>query len=335
MKRILNLALVAFMLPITAIFAQDVSINAATNPSSIAVSQTGVIEINICNTDPNPLDAPANRLRPTISVPASVEIVEVTNDDGTPLTGWTIQAQSGSSVRLLNQVALPNFECFNFNIVIRGVSETASGNIIASLGFQGPQTPGNQTGNDNAIAVIAVEAAQPVTLTSFEAYNEDLFINLHWSTTMETNSDRFEVERSNTGKNWQKIGTVKSHGESNVLRNYDLTDANPVNGTNYYRLKMIDKDATYEYSRIVSTVFSGEVASLYPNPAVDYFKITKSINVGKVKITDLTGREIAPSKYELQADNQVKVKSMSAGLYLVSVMGENGVTSVHKLVIGK
>ncbi len=106
---------------------------------------------------------------------------------------------------------------------------------------------------------ILVENPLPVTLTSFIATKEGQTAQLKWSTTEETNSDRFEIERSQNGKNWDLIGTQKSNGESTSLKNYTFSDVKPLNGENLYRLKMIDRDATYAYSRIQSLTFASDL----------------------------------------------------------------------------
>lgn len=225
-----------------------------------------------------------------------------------------------------------------FEIPVRAIQPRTS--TVLSVGTQVFNAGGSWVlhpdAPDKYTAIQVNDVNLPVVLTSFIASSESNHVTLTWSTTEETNSDRFEVERSATGKNWHKIGTVKAQGESNILRNYSLADVKPLSGTNYYRLKMIDRDATFTFSRIESTVFNSNIASVYPNPAVSYFKISRNENISSIKITDMTGREISPSKYELDSNNEVKVKApLNTGIYLVSVKDANGLESVHKLIIGQ
>jgi CshA-type fibril repeat protein len=137
--------------------AQDVSINIGNAPS-VALGSSTPILVSVCNEDPNPIDAPANKLRPQVSVPGNVIITGVTNTDGSPLTGWTILSQTTGTVRLLNQNPLPNGECFEFHVVVQGTVISGATNFNGTLGFQGPQTPGNNIANDNSISSIAVTA---------------------------------------------------------------------------------------------------------------------------------------------------------------------------------
>jgi len=153
---------------------------------------------------------------------------------------------------------------------------------------------------------------------------------------METNSDRFEVEKSLNGKNWNKIGSVASNGESNSLRNYSYVDTNPSNGENLYRLRMVDKDQTFAYSRIQGVKFAGlgeSDLSVYPNPTVDVLKIRDYSQVTKVSIFDMNGRAVLESG--ATATGEINVRNLTSGIYLVRVSRANGLTSSQKIVVGK
>ena len=80
--------------------------------------------------------------------------------------------------------------------------------------------------------------------------------------------DKYVVERSATGANFTTIGSVASRGNSAVEVTYNLFDATPLNGANYYRIKMLDKNGQFTYSRVVRVnLGSGKPAiSVYPNP---------------------------------------------------------------------
>jgi hypothetical protein len=182
----------------------------------------------------------------------------------------------------------------------------------------------------------------PVTLVSFTVKAtggsvENQTAVLNWSTTAETNSDRFEIEHSSEGKTWTVIGSTLAKGESSALVNYEFTHANPGEGENLYRLKMIDKDETYAYSRIRSVHFDLAVKiSMYPNPTSD--KITILINdlstVERIQIIDLTGRIVYDKAKQgtLNLDSLLDVKSLPAGVYVLRISGTNGLISLFKVV---
>jgi hypothetical protein len=187
----------------------------------------------------------------------------------------------------------------------------------------------------------------PVTLISFNVTKEGQTALLKWSTSAETNSDRFEIERSLNGKTWNKIGMVDSYGESTVLRDYQYVDYTPASGVpshggpshgeNLYRLKMVDKDATFAYSRIQSIKFDGNAPdlSIYPNPSTDKLNIRDYTNVKEMVISDLNGRLVYQSASFSQENGTVDIKNLAEGMYIVKLTRLNGKISTHKIVINK
>lgn len=111
----------------------------------------------------------------------------------------------------------------------------------------------------------------PVELSEFNvAYIPDEHvIDLHWITASEMNSDRFEVERSFDGINYEVIAVVKAQGTTTNETQYYTIDKDPKIGVNYYRLNQIDIDGGNRYSetRTVNILDDGyDILSFYPNP---------------------------------------------------------------------
>jgi hypothetical protein len=157
---------------------------------------------------------------------------------------------------------------------------------------------------------------------------------LNWNTTSEVNSNRFEIEHSTDGKGWEVLGSVQSNGETdNTLSKYSFTDIQPVNGENLYRLKMIDNDDTYAYSRIVSVIFESEILAMaYPNPAID--KLTISADdwnkVEKVQILNLSGTVIYESGNK--AGPEINVSDLTPGSYVLRIVHTSGIQKTQKFV---
>lgn len=76
----------------------------------------------------------------------------------------------------------------------------------------------------------------------------DLIVLLEWETATEVNNYGFDVEASNDNKNWNVIGFVDGHGNSNSPKSYSFVVKD---GSQYYRLKQIDTDGGFEYSDVV------------------------------------------------------------------------------------
>ncbi|MBO9611353.1 MAG: T9SS type A sorting domain-containing protein [Dyadobacter sp.] len=190
--------------------------------------------------------------------------------------------------------------------------------------------------NDDAASIYTrADLNLPVTLVSFNAAKEGGVVMLRWATTEETNSDYFEVQHSTNGKNWAKIGMVKSHGESTVLRNYDFTHQSPAGGQNLYRLKMVDKDLTFAYSAIRDVRLEGSesIAYVYPNPVVDRLFIKDSGTGAEVNIYDTRGMKVYHG--EVPQTGELNMKNFSNGIYVVNITRANGTETSQKIIVSK
>jgi hypothetical protein len=181
--------------------------------------------------------------------------------------------------------------------------------------------------------IITIETNLPVTLVKFDAVAEGKTTALTWSTSAETNSDRFEIERSLTGKNWSKIGTVSSNHESTSLQYYSFVDGKPSDGQNLYRLRMIDLDETFSYSQIKNVNFANS-DYLYPNPVSANenlsINLTDWSNIKMVKVINATGKTVFEASNALS--NGISTRNLTAGTYVLKMIHNNGSVSTHKFV---
>lgn len=202
-------------------------------------------------------------------------------------------------------------------------------NIIPAAGLD----IDNSQESNNQSVYGSTNGTLPVTLVSFTAAKEGQVINLLWQTTEETNASHFEVQHSADAKNWVQIGRVTAAGESKSRIDYSFVDLTPISGTNYYRLKMIDNDLTFAYSRIQSDKFEGTPMTIYPNPASDILHIKDLNNNGlnMISIRNLKGQIVyASSSVPVSGIN---VKNLPAGIYSVSISKTNGVLNTQKVIV--
>lgn len=186
-----------------------------------------------------------------------------------------------------------------------------------------------------AIYEIHWSGSLPVTLSKFEVSNENNIALLNWQTTMESNSSHFEVQHSLNGKVWSTVATVESTGSvKQSVMNYSYSHPMPKNGTNYYRLKMVDLDATYSYSRIQSLSFSGiSSAWLFPNPVSDVLFINdESLDVVKSVII-LNSNGVPVYSANIISKEGINVKGLSNGLYLLKITLKDGGQKTQKVFI--
>ncbi|MEJ2495485.1 MAG: T9SS type A sorting domain-containing protein, partial [Ignavibacteriaceae bacterium] len=189
----------------------------------------------------------------------------------------------------------------------------------------------------------------PVELTSFTAKVSGNVVNLSWSTATETNNLGFEIQ-CKTSDQFITVGFVDGHGTSTEIHNYSYTDSKVESGKYYYRLKQIDLDGTYEYSKVVEAEVLKPVKFAldqnYPNP----FNPTTMINVNlatdsrvKLVVFDILGQEVATllngnltaglHQIEFNASN------LNSGVYFyrVDATGVDGTnfSSVKKMILTK
>jgi len=173
----------------------------------------------------------------------------------------------------------------------------------------------------------------PVTLVSFKAKAVENAVELSWVTTSETNSDRFQVQRSQDGKAWTVLGDVTAKGESKASENYAYTDRQPAAGNNLYRLKMIDRDGSFAFSSISSVnVGTRFESSIYPNPVADKLNIKVSDwkKVKEVGIYDLKGLKVYRSENTPSA--LIDITNLIPGMYIIRIIETDGSEHNHKMI---
>ena len=110
----------------------------------------------------------------------------------------------------------------------------------------------------------------PVELSSFSAVVLNNGIKLNWRTETEVNNYGFEILRQAQDDYWQKLGFVEGHGNSNSPKEYSFIDDNTTSGKYVYKLKQVDNDGTFEYSKLievnVNIPLDFELSQNYPNP---------------------------------------------------------------------
>ncbi|HMK03313.1 MAG TPA: T9SS type A sorting domain-containing protein [Ferruginibacter sp.] len=183
--------------------------------------------------------------------------------------------------------------------------------------------------------------ALPITLIDFTVRETNGNNLLQWNTASESNSDYFNIERSGDAQNYQVIGRVSASGFSTTEIKYNFTDAIPLKGMNYYRLVMVDKDASKEYSKIVS-ISNRENDAL----SITYIDLSSGSNTATIRVTstqaqsanlsiiDVSGRTILNSSVILQQGSNTiskKIPSIPNGIYYVKLFTNNDVVVKNAL----
>jgi Secretion system C-terminal sorting domain len=182
----------------------------------------------------------------------------------------------------------------------------------------------------------------PLSLVDFHATGSAAGNELSWITSEEVNTQEFSIEKSWDGLSWAIIGSVQASGNSSRRNTYSFTDISKSGQIQYYRLKMVDKDGSFSYSKVVklfSSALPAEGFSIFPNPATE--KVTVAL-VTAVKqqrtivIYNSTGVLLLRQQVYLQVGlNQIPVslQNWQSGQYTLLVINENGAISGNKILI--
>jgi len=180
--------------------------------------------------------------------------------------------------------------------------------------------------------------ALPVELISFNTTLINNEVKLEWETGSEINNDRFEVERSKDGINWELLTTVIGAGNSNTKLRYNIYDIMPYLGTSYYRLKQIDFDGSFSYSKteVINNIKTLPV-TIYPNPNRGKFKLEINDMLSDdilIIVNDGLGREIYSKVIIKEYDGSIilidLMRKISTGVYYVT--GSNSKELFNKTI---
>ncbi len=173
--------------------------------------------------------------------------------------------------------------------------------------------------------------ALPVVLIQFEAFLIGQQVELTWATAQEKNNQLFEIQRSVDLEDITTIQSVAGSERSLNIKHYKVYDEQPLSGKSYYRLKQIDQDGSFDYSKWVviqqeASKMSG--ITLAPNPATDIVRVELDAVIEKVMVTDLNGRECLTTQA-----NKFDVSGLDNGIYLVRVMTKAGWQTIRLSVV--
>ncbi len=193
------------------------------------------------------------------------------------------------------------------------------------------------------------QSALPVELSSFSASILGSSVKLSWQTATEVNNYGFEVERASLSASplrvWEKIGFVNGNGNSNSPKNYYYEDKNVTAGKYSYRLKQIDNDGQFEYSKAIEVDLGApkkfELSQNYPNPFNPTTTIKFSLpEAGNVKLTlfNILGQEVKTLVNESKESGvhiiNFDASDLNSGIYIYKI--ETGsFTQTRKMTLVK
>lgn len=161
----------------------------------------------------------------------------------------------------------------------------------------------------------------PVELLHFNAATGTGKNHLTWATASERNNAGFEIEKSTDGTQFEKIGFVAGAGNSSEKTEYAFEDASAFERSAqvvYYRLRQVDHDGAFEYSKIVSVknTTGNTSIKIYPTTTTGLLTVeAEGASVDVVTVVNQVGKVVLTA----QKVSRVDMSALPAGLYLVQV----------------
>jgi hypothetical protein len=176
--------------------------------------------------------------------------------------------------------------------------------------------------SQSTVVVTCAGSAFPVKLKTFNANQLENIVFVNWTIQDAINFNRFELEKSKDAKSFEKIYSISSI-EFKDASTFNFKDLEPFSGVNYYRLKMLDNDGSFSYSKIIGINFDkdGEYFGV-ENPIKSFeFQLFTNIVKPKIELFNVLGQKI---RFETEKNDKgfALKTNVPHGMLLIKVQGE-------------
>ncbi|HEY9045549.1 MAG TPA: hypothetical protein VIN08_06615 [Ohtaekwangia sp.] len=157
-------------------------------------------------------------------------------------------------------------------------------------------------------------------------------VSLTWATSMEKNFSHFELEHAGSDLAFASIATINGKGAESVKEVYNFNDQLPFAGKNYYRLKSVDLDGSFEYSDVILAELTGNSGvKIYPTLVSDgFFFVQLGDSYSKpvrLEMMDAMGHPVYASDLtEITSTVEFPTSALS-GIYLVKLSSSQSVVT--------
>ena len=236
----------------------------------------------------------------------------------TPIANTALLNGSSDPTIINHSSPKPKTTIGSTNVVSWIINWTAptSGSEPISFYAVGNAGNGGGSGGDAIYTATILNTPLPIEILDFSVKNVQNKAFLAWKTGVQSNFSHFEIEKSIDGKHFISIGRVDLDKKN---PNYSFTDAeNLGEDVSFYRLKSVDKDTRFEYSKIVSFKNTNKKdLAIFPIPAQNVLNIKGETNTENAVIFDFSGRVYS---YEIN-NNQLDISDLENGNYTVLLNG--------------
>jgi hypothetical protein len=241
------------------------------------------------------------------------------------LTGGTYNLRAGGTGFGTIQ-NLADLRLMQINSVV-GSAGTNGGTISNPQVNRTGLTLANLSTNFYIGSVDPVNSPLPIELLEFTGHAYE-GVQLNWTTVSEYNFDYFSVEHSVDGINFKEIFQISGIGALNKRTDYVQVHETPALGKNYYRLKSIDLDGSFENSKPIMILYEGEKQLVvYPNPVapthLQYQSNFEMAETDRISIIDQVGMQVASGTLDTEGQVVYFSNPLDPGVYMLQYIGQN------------
>ena len=218
---------------------------------------------------------------------------------------------------------------------------SASLNIINAIALRQGTTSSPQTVVDGIkVGTTWANSVLPIKLEYFKAQKQNNSNTINWKVTSTSTNIAMEVERSADAKNYKSVNAITAT-QARCNLPFDFIDAQPLQGNNFYRLKMIDIDGKISYSPTVLILNGGkafQLVGLYPTAVKNETVVSISSEKATViesRITDMNGKTVKSFKQAVASGSSlitVDCNNLVAGIYNYTGITADGATKTIRFV---
>ncbi|HZH67495.1 MAG TPA: hypothetical protein VEY10_21575, partial [Flavisolibacter sp.] len=187
-------------------------------------------------------------------------------------------------------------------------------------------------------AVSSYDGVLPVTWLSINGINEGKNNHLYWSTSSNQNNRYFSIEASNDGRNFAAVGRVKTAVGSATTQSYNFIEQDVTQTIRYYRIKQVDHDESFSYSRTVA-IKSGAIQSMamqstFTGNGLQVYITSNKNTEASLVLYDGAGKMLYLKRIRITRgfnDFMVQPGHLSAGIYFVYLQANDGTIQIFKL----
>lgn len=171
--------------------------------------------------------------------------------------------------------------------------------------------------------IFTISTVLPVDIISFSGKSVADSHVLSWQVANEEQLQQYDIEISANGSQFNTAGTVIAEGKAV----YNFTSQPGTNQPRYwYRLKSIDIDGRYRFSRTIMLFHTADKQgiSCFPNPVISELSLNSQDKINGLSLFSSTGILLLTQKTDSHTI-RVSLRDVPSGIYYLRLETENGI----------